>query len=239
MADFTVQQFIGNAVDVGSACPDVFTLECGSRAIRIDCARGPVKIKKGTMMSYTGVVSFEKVGVREQGFNKLMKQGFTSEGLDLATATGNGVLFVADMCKNITLLRLQEGEKIIVNGSDVLAFEDSVQWDVKFLKKTGAMVAGGLANVALTGPGFVAVACHGSPLTFKVTPQQPVSTDPQATVLWSSNLEPKLKVAFDMKKFYRGSSGDSLQMTFEIEEGEGFVVVQPYEENPFQQPPPQ
>ncbi|MCB1078595.1 MAG: AIM24 family protein, partial [Verrucomicrobiae bacterium] len=54
-----------------------------------------------------------------------------------------------------------------------------------------------------------------------------VFTDPNATIAWSANLEPKFKSDISFKTFLGRSSGETFQMHFE---GDGFVVVQPYEE---------
>jgi uncharacterized protein (AIM24 family) len=66
----------------------------------------------------------------------------------------------------------------------------------------------------------------------RVTPQQPVITDPNATIAWSGNLSPEFKTDISLKTFFGRGSGESLQMLFQ---GDGFVVVQPYEEVYLQQ----
>ena len=58
-------------------------------------------------------------------------------------------------------------------------------------------------------------------------PGNPVITDPNATVAWSSRLQPVFKKDISLKTFLGRGSGESIQMAFE---GEGFVVIQPYEE---------
>jgi len=57
--------------------------------------------------------------------------------------------------------------------------------------------------------------------------QQPVITDPNATVAWSGSLSPEFKTDVSLKTFFGRGSGESLQMVFG---GDGFVVIQPYEE---------
>lgn len=42
------------------------------------------------------------------------------------------------------------------------------------------------------GSGFVAFTCHGAVLTLQATPEDPVYTDPQATVAWTH--DPQFKV---------------------------------------------
>jgi uncharacterized protein (AIM24 family) len=63
-----------------------------------------------------------------------------------------------------------------------------------------------------------------------VTNEQAIFTDPNATVAWSGNLVPDIKTDISLKTFVGRSSGESLQMAFK---GEGFVVIQPYEEIPY------
>ena len=105
--------------------------------------------------------------------------------------------------------------------------EPSIKCDIKMMKKMISMVAGGLFNVRLEGTGLVAITTHYDPITLHVSPGNPVITDPNATVAWSGNLEPKFKKDISFKTFLGRGSGESIQMQFE---GEGFVVVQPFEE---------
>jgi len=78
---------------------------------------------------------------------------------------------------------------------------------------------------------MVALTSHYDPLTLRVTPGRPVTTDPNATVCWSGNLEPDFKTDISLKTFLGRGSGESIQMQFS---GDGFVVIQPYEEVNFQ-----
>jgi uncharacterized protein (AIM24 family) len=64
-------------------------------------------------------------------------------------------------------------------------------------------------------------------LTLPVVPGAPVVTDPNATVMWSGGLSPSLKTDIQFKTLLGRGSGESIQMRFE---GDGFVVVQPFEE---------
>ncbi len=91
-------------------------------------------------------------------------------------------------------------------------------------------MAGGLFNVKLEGTGMIAITTHYDPLTLKVTPENPEFTDPNA-VAWSGNLQHELKTDVSLKTFVGCSSGESLQTAFK---GDGFVVIQPYEEVYFQ-----
>ena len=192
---------------------------------------GDVWIKMGAMVAYTGNVKFEREGILEQGIGNLLKKAVSGEGTRLTRATGNGSVFCADSGKKITILNLQN-EAICVNGNDLLAFEMSLQYDIRMMRKMTAMLAGGLFNIRLQGTGMVAITSHYDPMTLPVQADQPVTTDPNATVLWSANLDPTFKTDIQFKTFLGRGSGESVQMEFR---GDGFVVVQPYEEVYFQQ----
>ncbi len=191
---------------------------------------GEVWIKMGAMVAYTGEVKFEREGILSRGIGNLLKKAVSGEGSSLTKCSGTGSVFCADSGKKITILSL-ENEAICVNGNDLLAFEMSLKYDIKMMKRITAVLAGGLFNVRLEGSGMVAITSHYDPLTLPVTPSQPVITDPNATVLWSGNLEPEIKTDFQFKTFIGRGSGESLQLKFQ---GNGFVVVQPYEEVTFQ-----
>ena len=99
------------------------------------------------------------------------------------------------------------------------------------MRKITGMMAGGLFNVKMEGSGMIAMTTHYDPMTLKVTPGNPIITDPNATVAWSGNLTPNFKKDISLKTFFGRGSGESIQMEFE---GQGFVVIQPYEEVYFQ-----
>lgn len=191
---------------------------------------GEVWIKLGAMVAYTGDVKFEREGILSRGIGNLLKKAVSGEGTSLSKAKGTGSVFCADSGKKITILQLQN-EAVCVNGNDLLAFEMSLKYDIKMMKRMTSVLAGGLFNIRLEGTGMVAITSHYDPLTLPVTPAQPVTTDPNATVLWSGNLEPELKTDLQLKTFFGRGSGESVQLLFR---GNGFVVVQPYEEVYFQ-----
>jgi len=187
---------------------------------------GQIWAKAGSMISYRGSIKFEREGILEHGLGKMFKKALTGEGTALMKATGNGKLYVADQGKKISILHLQ-GDSIFVNGNDLLAFEPSINWDIKLMRKIAGMMSGGLFNVRLDGHGMVAITSHYEPLTLLVTPDNPVFTDPNATVAWSGSLEPEFVTDISFKTFLGRGSGESIQMKFS---GNGFVVVQPFEE---------
>lgn len=188
---------------------------------------GMIWTKKGSMVAYLGNITFTREGVLEHGLGKFLKKMFTAEGMALTKAEGKGVLYLADYGKKVTILQLED-DAICFNGNDVLAFEPTLQWDIKMLKSIAGMLSGGIFNVRVEGTGMVAFTSHYDPVTLPVTENRPVYTDPNATIAWSGNLVPELKTDISFKTFFGRGSGESFQMKFQ---GDGFVVIQPYEES--------
>lgn len=187
---------------------------------------GEIWTKMGSMVAYRGNVKFVREGILEQGMGNLLKKAVSGEGASLTKAQGQGQVYLADSGKKVIIVQLQN-EEIIVNGNDLLAFETSVDYKITMMKKLGAMLAGGLFNIRLSGSGMIAFTSHYEPITLRVTPDMPVCTDPNATIAWSGNLSPEFKKDVSLKTFVGRGSGESIQMLFQ---GDGFVVIQPYEE---------
>lgn len=182
--------------------------------------------KTGSMVAYRGDVKFTREGMLEHGLGTFLKKALTGEGARLTKAEGRGKLYLADAGKKITILHLNN-ESLFVNANDVLAFEPSLRFSITMMKKVAAMLSGGLFNVRFEGAGLLAITTHHDPLTLQVTPDNPVVTDPNATIAWSGTLSPEFRTDISLKTLLGRGSGESLQMAFR---GHGFVVVQPYEE---------
>lgn len=231
MQRYSIEEFVERSAekDLGEG---FFELE-SERILEVNLGSaggGLVWTKMGSMIAYRGDVDFVREGILEHGVGKMLKRGLSGEGARLTKAQGRGKLYLADEGKKITVLHLTD-DAIVVNGSDLLAFEDGIRWDIKIMKKLSAMVAGGLFNVRLEGTGLVAITSHYDPIAFRVTADDPVYTDPNATVAWSGSLTPEFKTNLQLKSFFGRGSGESFQMKFR---GEGFVVVQPFEERALQ-----
>ena len=227
MSRYTVEEFVAATAEKDSG-HGLFELE-SPRMLEINLD-GKIWTRMGSMVAYTGEISFEREGVLEHGVSKMLKRAVSGEGAKLTKATGKGSLYLADEGKKISILNLR-GETIFVNGNDLLAFEDGVEWDIKLMRKIAGMLSGGLFNVRLSGTGLIAITSHYDPMTLIVKPGKPVKTDPNATVAWSGSLTPDFKTDISVRTFLGRGSGESIQMLFQ---GEGFVVVQPKEEVYFQ-----
>jgi uncharacterized protein (AIM24 family) len=224
MEKYSIQSFIQETVQDDNK-NGLFELE-KDYILELNLNNQSVMIKKGAMIAYDGSVKFEREGILSKGIGNLLKKAVAGEGTSMMSATGTGRVYVADLSKKIRVLYL-ENEAIYVNGNDILAHEESLQSDVKLMKSIAGIMGGGLFQASIKGTGHVAITTHGDPLTLLVKPGQPVFTDPNATVAWSGNLTPTFKTDISLKTFIGRGSGESFQMKFE---GDGWVIVQPYEE---------
>lgn len=203
---------------------DVFELE-SSKMLEVK-VNGRVWSKLGAMIAYRGNLDFRREGALEGGLMKALKRAVTQEMSPLVKIEGRGVVYLADQGKEVQILRLA-GDALNVSGNDLLAFEDTVQYDITMQRRVAGLAAGGLFSVRVQGHGLVALLSHGKPLTLRVTPGEPIFTDPNATIAWSGNLQPQLRLDTSLRSIFGRGGGETYQMVFQ---GDGFVVVQPYEE---------
>jgi uncharacterized protein (AIM24 family) len=224
---YSIREFLARSAERDRR-QGVFELE-SERLLEINLD-GMVWTKMGSMVAYLGNVKFTREGMLEHGLGSLLKKSLTGEGTRLTKAEGKGKVYLADVGKKVTVLELAD-ETICVNGNDLLAFEMSIKHEVRMMRKMAGMLAGGIFNIELSGTGMIAITTHYDPLVLKVTEQRPVYTDPNATVAWSGDLAPDFKTDISFKTFFGRGSGESIQMKFQ---GDGWVVVQPFEEVYFQ-----
>ncbi len=224
MAIQTLQEFLAASKEK-DASPDAFELE-NPHLLEVR-VKGLVWAKAGAMVARKGNVKFTRQGMMEQGLGNLLKKAVSGEGMQLMKMEGEGRVYLADAGKKITLLRLA-GEAIFVNGNDVLAIESGIDNKITMMRRVAGMLSGGLFNVRLSGHGIVAITSHYQPLTLPVNAQTgPVFTDPNATVAWSGGLTPEIVTDISLGTLFGRGSGESVQLKFA---GDGWVVVQPYEE---------
>ena len=222
--EYTLTEFINESAENPSE-NDFFELEKPAMQ-EINMRNQKILAKAVSMVAYFGNIDFKREGMLSKGLGGLLKKAISGEGTSLMFASGSGKLYLADEGKKVKIIKLQN-EAIFVNGNDVLALEEGISNDIKMLKSVAGMMSGGLFQVRLSGSGYIAITTHGEPILLKVTPNQPVFTDPNATVAWSEHLSPKIKTNITFGSFIGRGSGESFQLEFA---GEGWVLVQPYEE---------
>ncbi len=190
------------------------------RILRIDIDGG-VWLRPGAAIAYRGQVAFERLPTMKA---ESLTDAALREMTPLVRAAGSGRLYCAHQGAHARVVRLN-GETVVVSWQELLAFEESLEFEMSLVAHGVSIAAGGLGVVRLTGHGALAIATHGEPLTLPVTPDNPVSTDPHATVAWSGNLAPTLKTDLSWRSLFGHGGGAPFQMFFK---GTGFVVVQPF-----------
>src|SRR5215211_5030587 len=193
-----------------------------SKLLKVRLDQGTIQAKLGAMVAYQGDVSFEHAG--SGGMSRMLKKAMTGEGTQLMKMSGTGEVFLADTAQDIHLLKL-ENDAITVNGANLLAFDEGIDWNIQRVQGMSGMMGGGLFNTSLTGSGWVAVLSDGPPVLLN-TGDAPTFADPQAAITWASSVKTGIKTDIKLKNFIGRGSGESVQMSFS---GAGWVLVQPSE----------
>ena len=113
---------------------DPFSLQ-NKKLLRVDMRFGPVQAKAGSMVAYQGDVRFVNKG--SGGLGKMLKADTTGEGVKMMQCSGSGELFVADFASEIQVMYL-DNDAVSVNGANVLAFSNSIEWDIHRIQARGA-----------------------------------------------------------------------------------------------------
>jgi len=218
--------------DVGGAFEQYKEIESGEAftpqgpyALKVELSETSVMARSGGMVAYQGDVRFEHKG---GGLGRMIKKAASGEDLRLMKCTGSGELFLAHQAMLVHVLRMQD-ESLTVNGKNILAFEDQIEWDVTRVKGGAAgMLAGGLFNITMRGTGLVALCSDGQPIKLDVS-EAPTFGDPQAAIAWSGGVSTTLKTDMQAKSLIGLGSGESVQLGFH---GQGWVLIQPSEGRP-------
>ncbi len=187
---------------------------------------GPdVLAAKGAMVAYTGQLTFAHEGAGSMG--RLVRRMISSDDAPLMRVAGQGLCYFARLAEDIFMIEL-EGDSISIGGSNLLAFDASLNWDIKRVQGIGAMASAGLFNTVIEGRGTVAITSDGPPMLMDCS-QQPVFVDPQAILGWSANLVPGVVRSAGLGALIGRGSGEAFQLAFH---GPGFAIVQPSEGAP-------
>src|SRR4028118_1075065 len=84
---------------------EVFELE-SDRMLEVN-VNGRIWSKLGAMVAYRGQLTFKREGMLEAGLGNALKKFVSGEMSPLTKIEGNGVAYLADQGKHITVLRLQ------------------------------------------------------------------------------------------------------------------------------------
>ncbi|WP_370414772.1 TerD family protein [Streptomyces fradiae] len=192
--------------------------------MRVDLAMGgtPVLARQGSMVMYQGKVDFSYKGA---GFAGRIVGNATGQEMQLMRCTGRGQVFLAENGAHLHPIELQ-GDGICVSAENVLAFDESLQYEVRRIEGHG-IPGGALFTMQFQGTGTVVVKTHGTPVVLPVTPT--TFADCNAVVAWSAASQVILSSQVRLRRnAYPGHSGETVNLQFRGAPG-NFIVVQPYE----------
>ncbi|MGW6785800.1 TerD family protein [Streptomyces sp. NPDC054987] len=192
--------------------------------MRVDLAMGgqAVLARQGSMVLYQGKVDFSYKGA---GFAGRIVGNATGQEMQLMRCTGRGQVFLAENGAHLHAIELQ-GDAICVSAENVLAFDESLQHEVRRIEGHG-IPGGALFTMQFQGTGTVIVKTHGVPVVLPVTPT--TFADSNAIVAWSAASQVILSSQVRLRRnAYPGHSGETVNLQFRGAPG-NFIVVQPYE----------
>ncbi|WP_261801358.1 AIM24 family protein, partial [Streptomyces buecherae] len=194
------------------------------RLVRVDLGVGgqPVLAKQGTMVLYQGKVDFSYKGA---GFRGRVVGNATGQEMQLMRCTGQGQVFFAENAAEVHPIELQ-GDAICVSAENVLAFDESLQHEVRRIEGHG-IPGGALFTMQFQGTGTVIVKTQGTPVVLPVTPT--TFADSNAIVAWSAAAQVIISSQVRLRRnAFPGHSGEAVNLQFRGAPG-NFIVVQPYE----------
>ncbi|MFE1963397.1 TerD family protein [Streptomyces sp. NPDC059479] len=192
--------------------------------MRVDLGMGgtPVLARQGSMVMYQGKVDFSYKGA---GFAGRIVGNATGQEMQLMRCTGRGQVFLAEEGAHLHPVELQ-GDGICVSAENVLAFDESLQYEVRRVEGHG-IPGGALFTMLFQGTGTVVVKTHGTPVVLPVTPT--TFADCNAVVAWSAASQVIISSQVRLRRnAYPGHSGETVNLQFRGAPG-NFIVVQPYE----------
>ena len=180
----------------------------------------PFLARRGSMIAYQDAVDLAYEG---SGMKRFLKGAATGEQLPLMRCSGTGEVFLAHGGIKLHVISLDANERISVSSQRLLGFDDTVHWDVKKIQAgAAAMVAGGLFNVTVTGPGDVLLSADW-PVVLNPA-EAPTFCDGNALVAWAADLQTQVKTSMKAGALIGRGSGEAVQVGFQ---GTGWVIVEP------------
>lgn len=195
-----------------------------AQLVRVDLGADerPVLARQGSMVLYQGKVDFSYKGA---GFAGRVVGNATGQEMQLMRCTGRGQVFLAESEAHLHPIELQ-GDAICVSAENVLAFDESLQYEVRRVEGHG-IPGGALFTMQFQGVGTVVVKTRGVPVVLPVTPT--TFADSNAIVAWSAAAQVIISSQVRMRRnAYPGHSGEGVNLQFRGAPG-NFIVVQPYE----------
>ncbi len=185
----------------------------------------------GAMIGYKGNFTAEKVLLDPNQNQSMLRsvmnfatRKLTGENIPIMKVNGSGTYYMASNANHVSVITLQPGQSIGVEGENLLAFTADCEYGVRFIG-VGVVSQKGLftSNISANGKNSqVVITSNGNPLILET----PCVVDPDALICWTGP-DPNFKVDVNWKTFIGQSSGESYYLEFN-RPGE-IVIIQPCE----------
>lgn len=185
----------------------------------------------GAMVAYQGNFKAEKLllGPNEQqgllgAMVGLAARKFTGENMPLMKVSGNGIYYMADQARHVSIITLRPDQSIAVESENLLAFTEDCKYGVRAIA-VGVISQKGFFTSELSAMGKnsqVVITTDGNPIVLET----PCCVDPDAVVCWTGR-DPGVRSDVSWKTFIGQSSGESYY--FEFNTPGDIVIVQPAE----------
>lgn len=185
----------------------------------------------GAMVASKGSFKTEKVlldpNQNRSILNSVMNlaaRKLTGENIPIMKVEGKGKYYMANRAQHVSVIKLNQGQTIAVEGENLLGFTENCKYGVKFIG-SGVISQKGMFTSKLTGMGGnseVAITTNGNPIILET----PCVVDPDAVICWTGS-DPGFKTDVSWKTFIGQTSGESYFLEFN-NCGE-VVIVQPSE----------
>ncbi|WDV45604.1 AIM24 family protein [Clostridiaceae bacterium M8S5] len=187
--------------------------------------------RAGAMVAFQGSFKQEKVLFDTNANSSMLRsvmnyasRKLSGENIPIMKVNGKGTYYMAHFADHVSIITLNQGQSIGVEGENLLAFTPDCKYGVKFVG-VGVISQKGLFTSKLTsiGPNAqVAITSNGNPIVLET----PCVVDPDAVICWTGQ-DPSVRTDLNWKTFIGQTSGESYFLEFSSH-GE-IVIVQPSE----------
>ncbi|GAB19691.1 hypothetical protein GOEFS_093_00200 [Gordonia effusa NBRC 100432] len=220
-----------------------------SKVVSVNLAQaGQIVARRGAMLFYTGQVFFQPHQIPGMGGGGGMgglagMAGRMMQGEHEATmiAQGNGVVHYGYRGLELEVVDMSQGGEMRVEASRLLAYTQGLQASVVSTTSSGGGGGGGgglmgalrsaasgvatgqgMFTTQLTGVGTAVILGHGGFIQLQVTPNSPLTVDPQAFAASVGQIQTNLRSTVSFRNMGR-TGGEAFQLDCT---GQGVVFVQ-------------
>lgn len=203
------------------------TLTADKKVLHADLTGDVVRASSGSMVAYTGNVTFKSAGMGGGGgLRAALKQRVAGESISLMECSGAGRVYLAENALDVTVVDL-DNDTLTVESEHILAVTEGLKLDVQFAGLRGMTSGQGLATTKVSGTGQCAITSDGPMIGLEVSPGQPLTVDPDAYVAGTGQLQMTMVSGVSWRSLVGEGGGEPFSLRFE---GQGIVYIQPAEQ---------